>query len=161
MRTYHRDIISSKCKDCIANGKAIPDCRTCKCSCRTGIFYEKDIQKMASKKLQEDDLKAREHIPDTMARSIANFGGLLAGAFNDGMESLVKSKTELMKSNVYSAAAGHLSRQQMSSEEELGVLQTHVPLTTRMRGTGRDVRDARNADPRKKGKRHDRNSLTR
>jgi hypothetical protein len=49
----------------------------------------------------------------------------------------------------------------MLSEEELGVLQMHVPLTRRMRGTGRDVCDASNADPRKKGKRHDRNSLTR
>jgi hypothetical protein len=95
-------------QDCIANGKFIPNCRTCKCVCRTGIFYKKDIQKMASKKLQEVELKACGRIPDMMARSIANFGGLLAGAFSDGMESLVKSKLELTKSNVYSAAAGHL-----------------------------------------------------
>ena len=91
----------------------------------------------------------------------ANFGGLLAGAFNDSMESLVKSRSELTKSNVYSAAAGHLLRLQMPSEDKLGVLQMHVPLTTRMRGTARDIRDASNTDPRKKGKRHDRNSLTR
>jgi hypothetical protein len=96
-----------------------------------------------------------------MARSIAKFGRLFAGTFNDGMESLVKSMLELTKSNVYSAATGHLSRLQMPSEEELGVLQMHVPLTTRMQGTGRDVRDARNADPWKKGKQHDCNSLTR
>ena len=75
--------------------------------------------------------------------------------------SLVKLKMELMKSNIYSATAGHLSRLQMLSKEELGVLQMHVPLTTRMQGTGRDVRDASNMDPRKKGEPHDRNSLTR
>ena len=113
---------------------------------------------MASKNLQQDELKLKAHgrIPDTMTCSIANFGGLLASAFNDGMESLMKSKTELTKNNIYSAAAGHLSRLQMPSKEVLCVLQTHVPLTTRMQGTGRDVRDASNADPQKKGKRHNR-----
>ncbi len=159
MRMYRGDILLSTCKDCIANGAPIPDCRTCKCVCRTGIFYEKDIQKMATVKLQKDELKARGRIPDTDVHSVANFGGLLAGAFHDGMESLTKSKSELTKSNVFSAAAGHLSRLQMPSEEELNALQQHVCLSMRLRASGRDVRDATNVDPRKKGKRHDRNSL--
>ena len=92
----------------------------------------------------------------TPTRRTDHFGGLLAGAFRDGMDSLTKSKSELKKSN---AAAGHLSRLQMPSEEELNALQQHVRLSTRLRASGRDVRDATNVDPRKKGKRHDRNSL--
>ena len=50
--TFRGDILSSTCKDCIANGVAIPDCRTCKCNCQTGVFTEKDIQAMAIKKTQ-------------------------------------------------------------------------------------------------------------
>jgi hypothetical protein len=47
MRTWRMDIASSSCKDCIANGAAIPDCRICKCNCQTGTFTEKEIQPMA------------------------------------------------------------------------------------------------------------------
>jgi hypothetical protein len=41
----------------------------------------------------------------------------------------------------------------------LNALQQHVRLSARLLASGRDVRDATNVDPRKKGKRHDRNSL--
>ena len=159
MRTYCGDLLSSTCKDCKANGAAIADCRTCKCVCRTGIFFEKDIQKMAALKLRADKLKARGHVPNKDARSVMNFVGLLAGAFWDGVASLTRSKSEHSNSNIFSSAAGHLSWLQMPSEEELHSLQQRVPLSTRLWATGRDIRDATNADPRKKGKRHNRNNL--
>ncbi len=85
---------------------------------------------MASKKLQQDELKARGRIPDTMARSIANFGGLLAGAFNNSMESLVKVEDRAHEEQRLLCCRWHLSWLQMPSKEELCVLQTHVPLTT-------------------------------
>jgi hypothetical protein len=56
MRTYQGDILSSTCRDCVSNGVTILDCRTCKCQCQTGIFLEKDITAMATKKLRRDKL---------------------------------------------------------------------------------------------------------
>jgi hypothetical protein len=159
MRMYRGDLLSLTCKDCKANGAAIADSCTCKCVCRTGIFFEKDIQKMAALKLRADELKARRCVPDTDAHSVANFGRLLAGAFRDGVASLTTSKSEHNENNIFSSAAGHLSRLQMLSEEELHSLQQRVPLSTRLRATGRDIRDATNADPWKKGKCHNRNNL--
>jgi len=76
-----------------------------------------------------------------------------------GFESLSKSNSSLDESNVLSSAAGHLSRQQMPSEEELHSLQQYCPLTTKLRGSGADVRQALNADPRKKGRRFSQNNL--
>ncbi len=38
MRTFRGDILSSTCKDCIANGMAIPDCRTCKYSMHQNLL---------------------------------------------------------------------------------------------------------------------------
>ncbi len=60
MRTYQGDILSSTCKDCVSNGAAILDCRTCKCQCQTGIFLVKDITAMATKKLCRD--KPKVHV---------------------------------------------------------------------------------------------------
>ncbi len=72
MRTYRGDILSPTCKDCIKNGVAIPDCRSCKCQCQTGIFYEKDITKMAT-----SELKAREQVTDKDERAFKNFAKIL------------------------------------------------------------------------------------
>ncbi len=47
----------------------------------------------------------------------------------------------------------------MPSEEELHSLQQHILLSTKLRGSGADVRQALNADPRKKGKRFSQNNL--
>ena len=149
MRTYRGDLLSSMCKDCKANGAAIANCRMCKCVCRTGIFFEKCIQKVATLKLvRANNLKARGRIPITDARSVANFVGLLASAFRDGVASLTTSKSVHSESNIFSAAAGHLSRLQMLSAEELHSLQQRVLLSMTL-----------HADPWKKGKRHDRNNL--
>ena len=52
-----------------------------------------------------------------------------------------------------------MSRLQMPSEEELHSLQQHIPLSTKLCGSGADVRQALNADPRKKGKRFSQNNL--
>ncbi len=54
MRTYQGNINSSTCKDCFKNGTTIPNCRTCKCQCQTGIFVKKDIITMAAAKLRRD-----------------------------------------------------------------------------------------------------------
>ncbi len=56
-------------------------------------------------------------------------------------------------------AAGHMSRLQMPSKEELHSLQQNLPLTTRLRASGGDVCHALNADSRKKGKGHHQNNL--
>ena len=76
----------------------------------------------------------------------------------EGFKSLSKSKSSLEESNVISSAAGHLSRQQMPSEEELHSVQQYCPLTTKLR-SGADVRQAFNADPRKKNRRFSQNNL--
>ena len=47
----------------------------------------------------------------------------------------------------------------MPSEEELHSLQQYCPLTTKLRGSGADVRQAFNADPRKKNRRFSQNNL--
>jgi hypothetical protein len=80
---------------------------------------------------------------------------LLRKRFN----SLSKSNSGLNEKNVLSAAAGHISWQQMSCEEELHSLQQTQPLTTKLQASGADVQHALNADPRKKGKRHSQNNL--
>jgi hypothetical protein len=68
-----------------------------------------------------------------------------------GFESLLNSKSRLNKKNVISAAAGHMSRLQMLSKEEMHSLQQNLPLTTRLRASGANVCHALNANPRKKG----------
>ena len=159
MRTYRGDILSSTCKDCIKNGTSIPDCRSGKCQCQTGIFYEKDIIKMATKKLRRDELKAREHVPDKDERAFKNFSQILSSSVRDGIKSLTKSNSSLDKRNVLSAAAAHMSRKQMPSEDQLHSLQKSQPLTMRLQESGADVRNALEANPRRKGKRHYRNGL--
>ena len=159
MRTYRGDILSSTCKDCIENGTAIPNCTICKCQCQTGIFTEKDIVTMGLDKLRKDELKARERVPDLDQRAHMNFAAILSSSVKQGFESLSKSNSSLDESNVLSSAAGHLSRQQMPSEEELHSLQHYCHLTTKLRATGADVRQALNADPRKKGRRFSQNNL--
>ena len=159
MITMRGDILYSTCKDCIANGNAIPDCPTCKCQCFTGVFLFKDVQAMVVKKLQLEESKARACNPDVNERAHLNLGKLLATAVHDGISRLQDSNSIIDKSNVLSAAAGHLSPLQLPSEEELPVFQQHVPLTTRLRATEEDVWQALNADPRKKGKRHSQNGL--
>jgi hypothetical protein len=153
------DILSSTCNDCIANSDAIPDCPTCKCQCFTGVFLFKDVQAMVVKKLQLEESKARARIPDVNKRTHLNLGKLLATAVHDGISRLQDSNSVIDESNVLSAAAGHLSRLQLPREEELHVFQQLVPLTARLCATGEDVRQALNANPRKKGKRHSQNGL--
>jgi hypothetical protein len=74
-------------------------------------------------------------------------------------DSLSKSNSGLNEKNVLSAAAGHMSWQQMSHEEELHSLQQTRPLTTKLQASGANVQHALNTDPRKKGKRHSQNNL--
>ena len=88
-----------------------------------------------------------------------NVAAILLSSVKQGFESLSKSTSSLDKSNVLSSAAGHLSRQLMPSEEELHSLQQYCCLTTKLRATGADVRQALNADPRKKGRRFSQNTL--
>jgi hypothetical protein len=159
MRTFQGDILSSTCKDCIANGAAIMDCQTCKCNCQTGIFTEKDIQAMAIEKTQKDDLRARQLVPDAERRAFANLGNLLSNSVKGGIESLRSTNSTINETNVLSAAAGHMSRMQMPSEEELHAIQNNVPLTTKLHASGSDVWQTLNQDPRKKGKRHSQNGL--
>ncbi len=159
MRTYRGDVTSSTCKDCIANGSAIPKCTTCKCQCQTGIFMEEDIIPMGTNKLCMDKLKARERIPNTEKCAHVNFADILTRSVKRGFESLSKSNSELSEKNVLSASAGPMSKQQMPSEEELHSLQKDCPLTSKLRAKGADVREALLADPRKKGMRHSRNKL--
>ena len=113
---------------------------------------------MANKKLQKDELKARERILNKDERVHRSFAQILASSVKQGFESLSNSKSKLDENNVLSAAAGRMSRLQMPSEEELHSLQQHIPLSTKLRGSGADVRQALNADPRKKGKRFSQNN---
>ena len=159
MRTYRGDIISSTCKDCIKNGVAIPNCPMCKCQCQTGIFVEKDIISMANEKLQKDELKARKSVPDKDERTHRSFAQILSSSVKQGFESLSNTKSRLDENNVLSASAGHMSRMQMPSEEQLHSLQQHIPLTTKLRGSKADVRDACNAGSGNKGKRFSQNNL--
>jgi hypothetical protein len=159
MRTYQGDICSSTCKDCFENGTAISNCRTCKCQCQTGIFVENDIITMATAKLRRDELEECKQVPDKNDCVDKNFAQVLSSLVQKGFESLLNSKSRLNEKNVLYAAAGHMSRLQMPSKEELHSLQQNLPLTTRLRASGANVCHALNADPRKKGKRHHWNGL--
>jgi hypothetical protein len=123
MRKYIEDIISLTCKDCISNGVAITDCRTCKSQCQTDIFLEEDIITMATDKLQNDELKACKHVPNKHEDAHQNFAEILLSSVRKGFESLSKSKSVLDEKNALSAAAGHMSWQHMPSKEELHSLQ--------------------------------------
>jgi hypothetical protein len=114
---------------------------------------------MAIKKTQKDDLYARRLVPDAERRVFANLGNLLSNSVKSGIESLQSTNSLVNKTNVLSAAAGHLSRMQMPSEEELHAIQQNVTLTTKLRASGADLRQTLNQDPRKKGKRHSQNGL--
>jgi hypothetical protein len=131
----------------------------CKCQCQTGIFIKKDVISMANEKLQKDELKAREHIPNKDERAHRSFAQILASSVKQGFESLSNSKSKLDKNNVLSTAAGRMSRLQMPSKEELHSLQQNIPLSTKLRGSGANVRHSLNADPWKKGKRFSQNNL--
>ncbi len=71
-----------------ANGMVIPDCQTCKSNCQMGIFLEKDVQAMAIKKTQKDDLQACQFAPDVEQCTIANLGNLLSSSVKNGIKSL-------------------------------------------------------------------------
>jgi hypothetical protein len=159
MCTYQGDILSSTCRDCKVNCAAIPDCRMCKCNCQTGIFTEKDVQAMAIKKAQKDEIKARQLAPETERRALINFGALLSSSVKNGIKNLRRSNSSINETNPLSAAAGNLSRLQMPSKEELHSIQQIAPLTTKLCASGGDVRQVLNANPRKKGKRHSQNGL--
>ena len=104
MHTYRGDIVSSTCKDCKANGTAIPDCSICSCNCQTGIFAEKDIQEaMSIKRAQKDDLQARRLVPIADRRALASLGNLLSNSVKDGIESLRSSKSLVNKTNILSS----------------------------------------------------------
>jgi hypothetical protein len=83
----------------------------------------------------------------------------LSNSVKSGIKSLQSTNSLVNKTNVLSAAAGHLSRMQMPSEEELHTIQQNVMLTTKLRASGSDIRQTLNQDPRKKGKRHSQNGL--
>jgi hypothetical protein len=113
----HGDILSSNCKDCIANSNVIPDCPTCKCQCFTSVFLFKDIQAMAVKKLQLEESKARACIPNVNEHMHINLGKLFATAVHDGISRLQVSNSIIIESNVLSATSGHLSRLQLPCKE--------------------------------------------
>jgi hypothetical protein len=94
---------------------------------------------MATKKLRRDELKARERVPDNDLRAHNNFMQILSSSVQKGIKSLHSSNSSLDKRNVLSATAGHMSRLQMPSKEELHSHQQNLPLTTRLRASGADV----------------------
>ena len=114
---------------------------------------------MATDKLRRDELKAREHVSDKDERAFKNFAEILSSSIWDGIKSLTKSNSSLDDRNVLLTAAAHMSRKQIPSEEELHSLQMSQPLTTKLQGSGADNRNALEANPRRKGKRHYRNGL--
>jgi hypothetical protein len=114
---------------------------------------------MAIEKTQKDDLRARQLVPDAERHAFANLGNLLSNSVKGGIESLRSTNSTINETNVLSAAAGHMSRMQMPSEEELHAIQNNVPLTTKLHASGSDVWQTLNQDPRKKGKRHSQNGL--
>ena len=153
------DMASSTCKDCIANGAAIPDCHICKCNCQTGIFTEKDIQPMAVAKATKDDLQAHRLVPDVQQRAFVNLGNILSNSIRDSVKSLSSTNLVLDERNVLSATAGHLSRMQIPCEAELHAIQQCIPSTTRLYGSDEDVQQVLSKHPWKKGKRHIQNGL--
>jgi hypothetical protein len=114
---------------------------------------------MAIKKTQKDDLYARQLVPNAEQREFANLGNLLSNSVKSGIESLQSMISLVNETNVLLASAGHLSRMQMPSKEELHAIQQNVPLTTKPRALGTNLWKTLNQDPRKKGKRHSQNGL--
>jgi hypothetical protein len=159
MRTWRADVASSTCKDCIANGAAIPDCRICRCNCQTGTFTEKEIQPMAVNKAMKDDLQARQLASGVQQRAFNNLGNILSNSIRDSVKSIISTKSVMNETNVLSAAAGFASRMSMNSEEELHALQQCVPVTTRLHASGTDVQQVLSQQPWRKGKRHIQNCL--
>ena len=159
MRTWRMDIPSSSCKDCIANGAAIPDCRICKCNCQTGTFTEKEIQPMSVSKAPKEDLQVRQRAPDVQQQAFNNLGNILSNSIRDSVKRINSTKSVMDVTNVMSAAAGFALRMQMNSKEELHALQQCVPITTRLHASGMDVQQILSQHPWKKGKRHIQNGL--
>ncbi len=75
-------------------------------------------------------LEAREPVPNKDERTHNNFVQILSSSVQKGIESLRNSNLSLDKKNVLSATAGHMSRLQMPSKEELHSLQQNLPLIT-------------------------------
>ena len=164
MRTYHGDIASSTCKDCKARGYVSilenkPDCMTCMCQCQAGVFTMKDIDKLAVKRGERAELKARAKQVSSDTRMRESLETIIKSSIQDGIASLKKSSSEVDDDNVMSAAAAFMSRKQFRSEEEMHAAQRASTLTTKVKASDKDVREILNANSACKGKRAYRNNL--
>ena len=164
MRTYRGDIASSTCKDCKARGyvdivENKPDCTTCMCQCQAGVFTMKDIDKLAVKRGEMAEMKARAKQASSDTRMKETLETIIKSSIQDGIASLKKSSSEVDNQNVMSVAAAFMSRQQFRSEEEMHAAQRASTLTTMMKSSGMDLREVLNASSACKGKRAYRNNL--
>jgi len=128
MRTYRGDIASSTCKDCKARGyvnilENKPDCKTCMCQCQAGVFTMKDIDKLAVKRGERSELKARAKQASSDTRMRESLETIIKSSIQDGIASLKKSSSEVDDDNMMSAAAAFMSRKQFRSEEEMHAAQ--------------------------------------
>jgi hypothetical protein len=164
MRTYRGDIASSTCKDCKARGyvnilENKPDCMTCMCQCQAGVFTMKDINKLAVKRGERSEMKARAKQASSDTRMRESLETIIKSSIQDGIASIKKSSTEVEDENVMSAAAAFMSRKKFRSEEEMHAAQRASTLTTKLKASGKDVREILNASSACKGKRAYRNNL--
>ena len=84
---------------------------------------------------------------------------IIKSSIQDGIAFLNKSSSEVADENVMSAAATFMSRKRFQSEEEMHAAQRASTLTTKLKASGKDVREILNASSACKGKSAYRNNL--
>jgi hypothetical protein len=119
----------------------------------------KDVDKLVVKRGERTEMKARAKQASSDTRLRESLDTIIKSSIQDGIASLKKSSTEVEDENVMSLAATFMSRKQFRSEEEMHAAQRASTLTTKLKASGKDVREILNASSACKGKRAYRNNL--
>jgi hypothetical protein len=119
----------------------------------------KDINKLAVKRGERSEMKARAKQASSDTQMRESLETIIKSSIQDGIASLKKSSSEVDDENVMSAAAAVMSRKQFWSEEEMHAAQRASTLTTKLKASGKDVREILNASSACKGKRAYQNNL--
>ncbi len=147
MCTLRGDVTSTTCTECKVRGyieikDSYPVCKTCMCKCNTGVFINRDIERMTILQVEAQEAEAREIVPnvDTRERERESVGNTLRTSLIEGLDNLSKAKSKISEDNVLAAMAASMSRKQFKSEELQHATQLSLgSLTTKLRSTKQDV----------------------
>ena len=119
----------------------------------------KDIDKLAVKCGERTEMKAGAKLASSDTQMRESLESIVKSSIQKEIASLKKSSTEVDDENVMSVAATFMSCKQFWSEEEMHNAQRASTLTTKLKASGKDVREILNASSECKGKRAYRNNL--